>query len=469
MRSRVVAAAIASVTVLGSAGCGTDEVVGQNEAVQSIRLYGVDGNMSNSLADGLKDPAVLTGMTGTLPLPHLPDEFVARLTARQPRLADFSYAGETYDAVVLAALAIQVSGTAEARTVARHVVGVTVQAPGGQICLRPATCLALIAKGTDIAYRGLSVRSAFTSQGEPSTATYGILHFGHDHRILQEKTEYVGAGNPAAGSTENGPAASTSAGPSTSADPSAAPEQAEPTQTPGDPTGGTPPLQDGDPVRLGVLLPRTGGLAAQGVPMYTAAELAVADINAAGGVLGHRVEMVAADDGTSADKAKTELARLVRKKVTIVVGPSTSGASAAVIPYAVAHDVLLISPSATSDDLTTVQDGGMFFRTAPPDTYQANALADIVMRAGARRVFIVARSDSYGVGLMRATQADLVDSGMAEQQIRTSTYTEDQTDFSGIAEDIQRFRPDSVIVVGYAESGAVIGAIAARNRIRTAT
>jgi ABC-type branched-subunit amino acid transport system substrate-binding protein len=437
MRARTVALAVGSVLMLVATGCSAKPSPSSEPTGEGIRLYGVDGNMTNSFSGEFKDPHVLSGMAGTSPLPRLPQTFLARLRAKNPKLADFNYVGESYDAVIIAGLATQLARTTDARTVARYVVGVTQQAPGGLPCTSAPTCLALIKQGKDIAYRGISVRSAFTDGGEPSTATYGTLHFGRDFRIDDGKTEYVGAGNPSGAARDEGPAPAT--GPAT-----------------------------GGPLKLGILFPRTGPLAFQGPPMFLGAELAVDDLNAAGGILGHKVEATEADDGTSADKSKAQVLKFAAKGVSIVVGPSTSGASVAVVPVAAAKGMMVFSPSATSDELTKIEDHGLFFRTAPPDIYQAHALSDIIMRGGARKVFIVARADSYGTGLMKTTQQDLVDSGMAENTIRTQTYTDEQTDFGSIALAVKDFGPDSVVLIGYGESAKVIEAIAAESTIRTA-
>lgn len=437
MRARRATLAVVSVLTLAATGCSATPSAVSDQTDGGIRLYGVDGNMTNSFSGEFKDPHVLSGMAGTSPLPRLPQAFVDRLKARAPKLVDFNYVGESYDAVIIAGLAAQIAHTADARVISRYVVGVTEQAPDGQPCTSAAACLELIKKGTDIAYRGISVHSAFTDGGEPSAATYGTLHFGRDFKIDDGKTQYVGAGDPSGASKLTGPAPATGA-------------------------------INSEPLKLGILFPRTGPLAFQGPPMFLGAELAVDDLNAAGGILGHKVEAIEADDGTSADKSKAQVLKFASKGVSVVIGPSTSGASVAVVPVAAAKGMMVFSPSATSDELTKIDDHGMFFRTAPPDVYQAHALSDIIMRGGAQKVFIVARDDSYGSGLMKTTQQDLVDSGMGADSIRTQTYTDEQTDFRSIATAVKDFGPDSVVLIGYGESAKVIEAIAAETSIRTA-
>src|SRR5262249_22827442 len=149
----------------------------------------------------------------------------------------------------------------------------------------------------------------------------------------------------------------------------------------------------------GVLLPKTGPLAVIGHTLFGAVKLAIADVNAAGGVLGHPVEAEYGDDGTDPAVALASAKTMFHDKIDVLIGPSTSGASLKVLPAAIEAGVMEFSPSATSAALSTAPDDGLFFRAAPSDNLQAQAVADIIMRSGAQKVFIVARADAYGQGL----------------------------------------------------------------------
>ena len=139
-------------------------------------FYGVDGNMSNTLDDQVdpNNPAVLQGMTGTTPLPAENDEFFARLQEFEPTLEDVLYAAETYDAVVITALAAIVAGTDQPTAVAAEINGVT---GGGTACASFEECAPLAESGEDIDYQGASGPLEFTDAGEPGQGNYGILQF----------------------------------------------------------------------------------------------------------------------------------------------------------------------------------------------------------------------------------------------------------------------------------------------------
>src|SRR5262249_1257231 len=159
-------------------------------------LYGVDGNMANSLGDPFKKtPGAISGMVGTMPLTPLSQDFKQRLLAVDPSLTGFEYSGESYDPLAIPALAVHVPHTTDPLTVAKDIDGVTPLVPGGVGCSTFKECFADIAAGKDIAYRGVTIRSGFTDAGEPSTTSYGTLHFGQNDKIDDGKTEFVSAGD----------------------------------------------------------------------------------------------------------------------------------------------------------------------------------------------------------------------------------------------------------------------------------
>jgi ABC-type branched-subunit amino acid transport system substrate-binding protein len=433
MRTRRAAFALVSTVLLVVGGCtAKGDHSTDPGSPGGVRLYGADGNTADSLGAAIKAPATINGMVGTTPLTPISDDFRQRLMATDPSLTGFSYAGEAYDAAVISALAVQLARTTDPATVAKYINGVTILAPGGVECTTVKDCLDGIAAGRDIAYRGVTVHSGFTDAGEPSTTSYGTLHFGRDNKIDTGKTEFVSAGN-----NENA--------------------SKLPSPAPGQPNS----KAKTDALKFGILLPRTGALAALGPPIFAGAHLAIKEINELGGILGKPIDFEDADDGTDPVKAGAALDKLFQEGIGIVIGPSTSGESVALIPKAVAANRILFSPSATSAALTKADDHGLFFRTAPSDSYQSQALADVIMRGGARKVFIVARADSYGNGLLDGVTADLVTAGVKRADIESKTYPADQKtyDYTAIAKAVLAFHPDAVLVAGFEESAQVIQAM----------
>ncbi|MFD2763892.1 ABC transporter substrate-binding protein [Micromonospora eburnea] len=428
--SRAAIAAASAVLLLATSACGSDQPEEANTDTQ-VRLYGTDGNMQTAYAVELRERAgLLKGMKGTIPLTPLPESFKERLRTVDPKLTDYLYSAETYDAVVISALAAQLAGTTEPTEIAKQIVGVTT---GGERCEDPNTCLRLARAGQDIEYRGVSLnRAGFTDAGEPATASYATLHFG-DQKIDDGKTEFVGAGDESGASTK-------------------------------EPPRGRKPRAgkkgDGAPLVIGGLLPKTGDLALAYPPLAAGAALAIREINAAGGVLGEPVAWVDGDDGTNPETAKATVASHVANGVHVIIGAAASGISRAVLPDVVAAGRILFSPSNTDAGLTTVDDKNLYFRTAPPDSLQGRALADVILRDGPRKVAIVARKDSYGEGLQENVRAELERAGFGADRVRLLTYEPpadtQAVDFSASAQEIKTYGADAVLIIGFGESLKVI-------------
>ncbi|MGK5676410.1 ABC transporter substrate-binding protein [Micromonospora sp. URMC 106] len=435
--SRAATLAACVTFLLANSACGTE---GAEEATtHQVRLYGTDGNMLNSYPAELKDRASLVdGMKGTTPMTPLPESFKNRLRSVDPELNDFVYAAETYDAVVISALAAQLAGSTDPAAIAKQIVGVT---NNGQRCEDVATCLALARAGQDIEYRSVSMtRAGFTDAGEPATASYATVHFD-GQQLNDGKTEFVGAGDESAASTK-------------------APPKAKKQR------GGRTDRSDGSPLVLGGLLPKSGDLSLAYPQMAAAVAVAVKELNAAGGVLGEPLVWIEGDDGTNPAVAKATVAKHVERKVHVIIGAGGSGISREVLPDVVQAGKILFSPSNTDASLTELDDNGLYFRTAPPDNLQGRALADVILRDGPQKITIVARKDSYGEGLQATVKAELERAGVGGDRLKLLTYDPpadakaSPVDFTATAKEIKDFGAEAVLIIGFAESAQVIRALA---------
>ena len=115
--------------------------------------------------------------------------------------------------------------------------------------------------------------------------------------------------------------------------------------------------ENSGPLKIGSLLPETGNLAFLGPPEFAGVDLAVADINAAGGVLGQDVEHIRGDSGdTSTDIAQQTVDSHISAGVSAIVGAASSGVSLTVIDKISSAGIVQISPANTSPDLTSYAD-----------------------------------------------------------------------------------------------------------------
>jgi ABC-type branched-subunit amino acid transport system substrate-binding protein len=386
--------------------------------------------MGNALGEDFDQKGALAGMKGTTPLTELGKDFTDRLLEVNPELKDYNYAGETYDAVVVTALAAQMAGTNDAKVFKAYVNGVTF---GGDKCEDFTSCLDIIKKGGNPDYDGVSGPLAFTDAGEPAKASFGILKFADDNTIHAEDNDYVFAGDEANAATDEGPAPA---------------------------AGGN---GTGAPLVIGYLLPETGNLAFLGPPEIAGFNLAIADINKAGGVLGAQVRAEGGDSGdTSTDTATQTVDRLLQAGVNAIVGAASSGVSQTVIDTVTGAGVMQISPANTSDIFTTYNDNGLYFRTAPPDLLQARALSDLILEEGNNTVGILALNDPYGTGLAENTQKNLVEGGLSEGDIKTIIYDPQAANFDSEVQQMVDLNPDAIVVIGFEESSKIIQSLNAQ-------
>ncbi len=174
----------------------------------------------------------------------------------------------------------------------------------------------------------------------------------------------------------------------------------------GSPTGKPPDRGNvNGTLEVGQLAPQTGQLSNILQSLVTPVQLAVDEINAAGGVLGKPVTYTQADDGTEPTVASQSLDRLLNSdKVDAIMGPASSDTMLGIIDKVRSAGVLDCSGSTTSADLTKAKSGGYFFRTAPPDRLQGPALSELVLKDGHSKVGILVRNDSYGVGFWEGAE-----------------------------------------------------------------
>src|SRR4029079_13504078 len=130
-------------------------------------------------------------------------------------------------------------------------------------------------------------------------------------------------------------------------------------------------------LKIGVLLPQTGAGMPIGVSMTAAVQMAVNEINTAGGVNGQTVAVAVADEGSTQEAASKALDDLLNgQKVDAIVGPASSKVALALMDRIVDAKVATCSPTATAAALSDYPDNGYFFRTMASDDLEAKALGE---------------------------------------------------------------------------------------------
>jgi branched-chain amino acid transport system substrate-binding protein len=217
------------------------------------------------------------------------------------------------------------------------------------------------------------------------------------------------------------------------------------------------PAAPSGPLKIGTLLPETGSLGFLGPPMIKATEMAAEDINAAGGVNGADVELNQQDDGTDVNVASQAVDTLLADGVSAIVGAAGSPVTLGVIDKIVNAPAVECSPSNTGASLTTYEDKGFYFRTAPPDNLQSIALANAIVSDGFSNIAILNRSDEYGQGLADGVEQALTDTGATIAA--AVAYDPKATTFDAEVQQAKDANPDAVVLVAYEEGGQVLKAM----------
>ncbi|MGQ0847199.1 MAG: ABC transporter substrate-binding protein [Sporichthyaceae bacterium] len=208
-------------------------------------------------------------------------------------------------------------------------------------------------------------------------------------------------------------------------------------------------------LKIGTLLPQTGSLQILGPPQEAGVQLALKDINAAGGVLGKPVELTESDSGdTKNDIANPAVDRMLSENADAIVGAAASSVTKLVIDKITGSGVVMISGSATSTDFSTWNDKGLFFRTAPSDVFQGRIVGETAAEDGAQSLSILARQDSYGTSL--ATQAEKAFTEGGGELKEKIIYNESATDFSADVAKIKAADPDAIAVIAFDETSKIV-------------
>ncbi|PVZ47774.1 ABC transporter substrate-binding protein [Thalassobacter stenotrophicus] len=219
-------------------------------------------------------------------------------------------------------------------------------------------------------------------------------------------------------------------------------------------TGGA--MADGHgAIKLGVSLGFTGPLESLAPAMAGGAELAMGEVNAAGGILDGKMFEAVQGDSTCIDaSAATSVAeRLVTSDgVAGIVGAMCSGATGAILAnVAVPNGIVMVSPSATSPGLTTAEDNGLFFRTAPSDARQGVIISEILAENGITNVAVSYTNNDYGKGLADAFESAFEAAGGTVTI--NAAHEDNKADYSAEVGALAAAGGEVLVVAGYVDSG----------------
>lgn len=208
-------------------------------------------------------------------------------------------------------------------------------------------------------------------------------------------------------------------------------------------------------IKVGIILGFTGPIESLTPDMAASAELAFQEVSDSGKFLGGKKIIAVRADSTCVDAAAATAAaeRLVTADgVAAIMGADCSGVTTAIANnVAVSNGVVMVSPSATSPALSTIDDNDFFFRTAPSDARQGQVLAEIVKARDISSVAITYTNNDYGKGLAESFGAAFEAGGGAVEM--TAAHEDGKADYAAEVGALAASGASDLVVFGYLDQG----------------
>jgi ABC-type branched-subunit amino acid transport system substrate-binding protein len=208
------------------------------------------------------------------------------------------------------------------------------------------------------------------------------------------------------------------------------------------------------PIKLGTLTPLTGAGGSYGPSMRRAMEYVAQEVNAAGGVLGRRVQLVSEDDQTNPEAAVRAARKLIDvDKVVAVMGTWASAVTTAVAPLCWESKTFLTTVSG-SDTITQLPHQGYLIRTQPNTNLQIGKLGDFLVSLKVKRVFVLAAQTPFALPSQKRLQ-EILPKGGAEV-VGGVIYDREKTTFRSEIDQALRTNPDMIYLNGYTPDCTIV-------------
>ncbi|MGI9393993.1 MAG: ABC transporter substrate-binding protein [Boseongicola sp.] len=208
-------------------------------------------------------------------------------------------------------------------------------------------------------------------------------------------------------------------------------------------------------IKIGIILGFTGPIESLTPSMGDSAEMAMKEVTDSGNLLGGAKVTAVRGDSTCVDAAAaTSVAeqQITGDGVKAIMGADCSGVTGAILQnVALPNGVVMISPSATSPALSTVEDNGLFFRTAPSDARQGVVMTNVLMDLGIKEVAVTYTNNDYGKGLADSFQAAYESAGGSVTI--NAAHEDGKADYSAEVGALAAAGGDRLVVAGYVDQG----------------
>ena len=208
-------------------------------------------------------------------------------------------------------------------------------------------------------------------------------------------------------------------------------------------------------VKIGVMMGFTGPIESLTPDMAAGAELAIAEVNDSKALLGGAAVTPVRGDTTCVDAAAASAAaeRLITAdRVNAIVGGDCSGVTTAMLQnVAMPNGTVMISPSATSPALSSLEDNGLFFRTAPSDARQGQVISEVLKERGVGTIAVTYTNNDYGKGLADSIATNF--KAMGGNVTIEAAHEDGKGDYSAEVAALAAAGGDVLVVAGYLDQG----------------
>ncbi len=207
-------------------------------------------------------------------------------------------------------------------------------------------------------------------------------------------------------------------------------------------------------VKLGIEFGFTGPIESLSGPMAMGAELAMKEATDSGMLLdAATVTPIRADSGCIDNGlAVASAERLIAEGINGLIGADCSGVTGAVLQnVAIPNGMVMISPSATSPGLTTMEDNGLFFRTSPSDAREGQVMAEILQERGINSIALTYTNNDYGKGLADAIESSF--KAVGGEVTIVAAHEDGKADYSAEVGALASAGGDLLVVAGYLDQG----------------
>jgi branched-chain amino acid transport system substrate-binding protein len=213
------------------------------------------------------------------------------------------------------------------------------------------------------------------------------------------------------------------------------------------------PAPAAEPLKIGLMAPMTGPWSNSGREMKQVVDLLAEELNARGGVLGRKVEIVAVNDEGTPSGAVQAALTLARKNVAAVIGSLTSAATEASQVIFNEAKILQISNGSTAVGLTE-RNLKYFFRTCPRDDEQSRVIVETMRKMNLKKIAVLHDGSLYARGLAEGVRPRAVQGGL--EIVFNGALTPGGQDYTDILKKVRDSEPEAVFYAGYYQEAGVL-------------